>query len=116
MQHVTKTGDNSTYQPPATRSITDLLLLRDLAKAQIHERLSPLLDTVLNLYDLDSVRVTEVYEEAGKVLVYLKLVHAIGRPQNALITLGAGAIDNFDPRSMRALVFDHLSIIPDDHE
>lgn len=116
MRHVTKPCDNSTYQPSSLSSIAELVRFRDAARVQIHERLKPLLDIVLTLRPVNSVRVTEVYEDQGKILVYLKLVPESGRPQNAAIELAAGAIDRFDPRSMRALVFDHLAIIPDDHE
>ena len=116
MQHVTKHSDNPCYSQPRLQTIADLIHLRDGAQMQIHERLKPLLDMVLALRSLSNVRITEVYEDQGKILVYLKLIPESGRPHNGVISLAPGAIDRFDTRSLRALVFDHLAIIPDDHE
>lgn len=117
MKPVTRTPINLYSQ--ATTEVTSVLSMvsiRDHIEERIHEKLGPVLEVIQHTRQLVGVRITEVHREHYQIVVYLKLLNADRRPDNAVLTLPGATLDRFDPRSIRALVFDHLTIIPDDHE
>jgi hypothetical protein len=109
MHTVTKANGN-------TPSVAQLIIARDSVLTAIYERLKPILNVIKKIRRSDSVYLSEVYEQEGKIVVFVKVARTTGRPENAVITLEDYVFDAGSEEALHTLVGENLATIPHDEE